>query len=211
MWRRGEMRRVETWDHAASDGRTRSPMPEVRPWRQRLSLARQVQVIALTCVLFGASGCEREARRFQDAPKGPPVSGVPQSELRPGSEQLPANEGVYSENAWAASEGQRNFQSFNCNGCHANGGGGIGPALMDDAWLYGGEAANIFASIVEGRPNGMPSFRGRINDQQVWQLVAFVRSLSGQLRKDVEPGRQDAMSARPAPQSTPPEPPTQSK
>jgi cytochrome c oxidase cbb3-type subunit 3 len=64
---------------------------------------------------------------------------------------------------------------------------------------------------VEGRPNGMPAFEGKLTDQQVWQLVAYVRSLSGQLRKDVEPGRSDSMSARTAPQATPPERPVNSE
>ena len=36
---------------------------------------------------------------------------------------------------------------------------------MDREWIYGGQPANIFATIVEGRPNGMPSWRGRIPDE----------------------------------------------
>jgi cytochrome c oxidase cbb3-type subunit 3 len=43
----------------------------------------------------------------------------------------------------------------------------------------------------------MPAFRGRIPDDQVWQLVAYVRSLSGQLRKDVAPSRSDSLSGAP--------------
>ena len=43
----------------------------------------------------------------------------------------------------------------------------------------------------------MPSFGGRIPDDQVWQLVAYVRSMSGQLRKDVAPSRSDALSGAP--------------
>jgi len=46
-------------------------------------------------------------------------------------------------------------------------------------------------SIVEGRPNGMPGYGGRLTVQQVWQLVSYVQSMSGQLRKDVRPGRSD--------------------
>ncbi len=63
----------------------------------------------------------------------------------------------------------------------------MGAALMDDKWIYGHEPHAIYATIVEGRPNGMPAFGGRIPDDQVWQLVAYVRSMSGQLRKDVAP------------------------
>ena len=42
----------------------------------------------------------------------------------------------------------------------------------------------------------MPSFGGRIPDDQVWQLVAYVRSMSGQLRKDVAPSRSDELIRR---------------
>ena len=41
------------------------------------------------------------------------------------------------------------------------GGGGIGPPLMDDRWIYGSAPENIYASIVQGRPNGMPAWGGR--------------------------------------------------
>jgi cytochrome c oxidase cbb3-type subunit 3 len=64
---------------------------------------------------------------------------------------------------------------------------------MDDKWIYGYEPANIFQTIVEGRPNGMPSFRNKIPDQQVWMLVAYVQSMSGNVRYDALPSRSDHM------------------
>ena len=85
----------------------------------------------------------------------------------------------YQENAWGISEGKRLFTQFNCVGCHANGGGGIGPPLMDDEWIYGHRADQIFRAILEGRPNGMPSFAGRIPDYQIWEIAAYVRSMGG--------------------------------
>ncbi len=60
-------------------------------------------------------------------------------------------------------------------GCHANGGGGIGPPLIKENWIYGGEPANLFDTIVKGRPNGMPAWGGRIPEYQIWQLVGYVR------------------------------------
>jgi cytochrome c oxidase cbb3-type subunit 3 len=99
------------------------------------------------------------------------------------------------ENAHAVAQGKRLFSWYNCAGCHGHGGGGMGPALMDDKWLYGHGPADVFKSIVEGRPNGMPAFGGRIPESQVWQLVAYVRSMSGLLRSDVAPGRNDNMQA----------------
>ena len=82
----------------------------------------------------------------------------------------------YDGNAYAISEGQRLFSWYNCTGCHANGGGGIGPPLIKTEWIYGGEPANLFDTIVKGRPNGMPAWGGKIPEYQIWQIVAFVRS-----------------------------------
>ena len=64
---------------------------------------------------------------------------------------------------------------------------------MDDAWIYGSQPEQVFATIVEGRPNGMPSFRGKLPDYQIWQIVAYVRSMSGQASKNAAPSRDDDM------------------
>ena len=58
------------------------------------------------------------------------------------------------------------------------GGGGIGPALMDNKWRYGSSLDQIYHSIADGRPNGMPTWRGKIPDSQIWQLAAYVKWLS---------------------------------
>jgi len=109
---------------------------------------------------------------------------------------------AYEENAFALSEGKRLFSAFNCVGCHAHGGGDIGPPLMDAKWIYGHEPQQIFSTIVEGRPNGMPSFGARVPEYQIWWLVAYVRSLSGLARKDAAPGREDHMRTSPPENST---------
>jgi cytochrome c oxidase cbb3-type subunit III len=83
---------------------------------------------------------------------------------------------------------------MNCVGCHSHGGGGMGPALMDDEWRYGGRIDQIAASIAEGRPNGMPAWRNKLTDQQIWQLAAYVRTLSGQAPKDAVSARADEVS-----------------
>jgi cytochrome c oxidase cbb3-type subunit 3 len=158
------------------------------------------------------AGCEREQRRFSEIA---PMSGRPQPvtspALQPGKPgalpleaqptSLPAGDaGLYSANAWAISEGKRLYTWFNCVGCHSHGGGGMGPPLMDEYWTYGSEPENIYATIVHGRPNGMPAFGGKLADQQVWQLVAYVRSLGRLTRGDVRPGRNDDMAVRPSEQ-----------
>jgi cytochrome c oxidase cbb3-type subunit 3 len=132
------------------------------------------------------------------------ASDVVLSELHPGGGSPPGRAITpYEQNAYALSEGKRLYSAYNCSGCHANGGGGMGPALMDDQWIYGYEADQIYRTIVEGRPNGMPTFRSKIPDYQVWQLAAYVRSMSGFAPKDAAPNRSDHMSGKPAESSTP--------
>jgi cytochrome c oxidase cbb3-type subunit III len=161
--------------------------------------------LAVMVLLLTAWSCEREERDYRpEAEPAQDTSQVTVSGLRAGGGQ-PASPGYpeYTENAYHVAEGKRLFQAFNCNGCHAHGGGGMGPPLMDAIWIYGSEPENIHATIVEGRPNGMPSFRNRIPDQQVWELAAYVRSMAGLLRKDVAGGRSDDLYPGPPEQSRP--------
>jgi cytochrome c oxidase cbb3-type subunit 3 len=121
----------------------------------------------------------------------------------------PGTPGPYVGNAWAMGEGQRLYSQMNCVGCHSHGGGGMGPPLMDGKWLYGADDASVFTTIVGGRPNGMPAYRGRLSDDQVWQLVSYVKSLSGRASKLAAGARDDHMSVRPGPVRTDPAPITQ--
>jgi cytochrome c oxidase cbb3-type subunit 3 len=79
----------------------------------------------------------------------------------------------------AVEEGKQLFVSYNCADCHGGeGSGGMGPSLQDGRWHFGGSPGEVYESISEGRPDGMPSWGGRINDSQIWALVAYVRTLS---------------------------------
>jgi cytochrome c oxidase cbb3-type subunit 3 len=173
-----------------------------------MTAMRLILVVLLTITLVA---CKREERdsRDQTAP-GQSTPAVRQSDNRLGNVKPMPVSVAYSDSAYAISEGKRLFSSFNCNGCHAHGGGSMGPALMDDKWIYGSEPENIFATIVEGRPNGMPSFGGRIPDQQVWQLVAYVRSLSGLVPKTNSSTRSDHMNEKIPQQPPDPRPPQNS-
>ncbi|HYY56436.1 MAG TPA: cytochrome c [Pyrinomonadaceae bacterium] len=159
-------------------------------------------VLALASALI--SSCKREERGFRvDPPSASRINTKRISDLQPGTPVSHAQvKNEYEENGPAISDGKRLYEWFNCVGCHAHGGGGMGPPLIDDQWIYGSEPDQIFATIVEGRPNGMPSFRDKIPDYQVWQLAAYVRSLSGQVPKDAASGRDDDMSTKKPEQQT---------
>ena len=171
----------------------------------RLQLA---SVLAATLVL---AACSREDRVLrQSPPANSTLNTVQVSGLNPGANSLPGppSSNMYEESAYAVSQGQQLFDQYNCSGCHAHGGGGIGPPLMDQDWIYGSEPGNIFATIMQGRPNGMPSFRNRIPEYQAWELVSYVRSLGGLLPKYVSPNRPDHMNYKPSESSMPSQMPT---
>jgi cytochrome c oxidase cbb3-type subunit 3 len=79
----------------------------------------------------------------------------------------------------AVARGAKDFDAFNCSGCHmARGGGGMGPALSNARWLYRDSPANIYLSIAQGRSAGMPAFGAMLPDRTLWELVAYVKSIS---------------------------------
>ncbi len=166
-------------------------MSAVRPWPLPLAL-----VAALAAAL---PGCRRETRLLREPPAmRDRVLAVNVANFVPGG--TPPDtiwRNPYEENAYTIAEGKRLFEWYNCTGCHAHGGGGSGPALMDSTWIYGSQPGQIYATIVQGRPNGMPAWGGRIPEYQVWELVAYVRALGGLVPKTAAPGRSDDLSATP--------------
>jgi cytochrome c oxidase cbb3-type subunit III len=160
--------------------------------------------LALALVVLALAACDREERRFVQPLTRPDPRAQASSApaLQPGEKgdglRAAAAAGGFDEgNAYEQQQGKRWFRWYNCVGCHSHGGGGMGPALMDENWIYGSDPDSIFATIMEGRPNGMPSFRGRVTEGQAWQLVAYVRSLSGIAPKQAEPNRGDEMAGSP--------------
>lgn len=157
-------------------------------------------------LLLALTACERENRRFSENPPTatPTSNALVVSQLQPGPAVVePRVEAPYDDNAWAVSEGKTLFNAMNCSGCHFQGGGGIGPPLMDADWIYGSEPQQIFESIANGRPNGMPAWKYMLSTQQIWELVSYVRSLSGLNPKGARSGRDDHMMRKPAEASTP--------
>jgi cytochrome c oxidase cbb3-type subunit 3 len=156
---------------------------------------------ALTLILLAAlslAACERERRSFGTPPgEQDTLSEVPVSPLAPGGTPapVPALGARYDHNAYDIAQGKRLFSWFNCTGCHSNGGGGMGPALMDDSWTYGSEMPQIAATIRDGRPNGMPAFGRMVPQEQIWQLAAYVRSMGRNVPKGAAPGRNDDMQS----------------
>jgi cytochrome c oxidase cbb3-type subunit 3 len=161
------------------------------------------RLAAVAAALSVLMGCKREIR---DIHPDPAAGEVPLTnalvELSPGGDapvitRIKKGE-EYQKNAYQLAQGKTLFKQMNCSGCHSQGGGGMGPPLIDDQWIYGGSIENIVATIREGRPNGMPSFRGKITDDQIWQIAAYVVSMGGKVPSAAAPSRNDSMSNLPA-------------
>jgi mono/diheme cytochrome c family protein len=75
----------------------------------------------------------------------------------------------------AAKAGEKLFDGAGCGWCHSDGGraAGKGPKLAgtsrDDHFIE--------YRIKHGKEGAMPSFGGQFNDQQIGELIAYIRSL----------------------------------
>lgn len=158
-------------------------------------------------VWLAALGCNRGANGSQPQ--------MPRSDLtRAGATKVDTSGGVqpgispqavlghvvnpYANQPAAAATGRQLFVGFNCAGCHSGyAGGGMGPSLRDSLWIYGDEDAQIFSTIAEGRPYGMPAWGTRLTDDQIWMLVTYIKTLgtSGEPQKPPVPSQQNVRSS----------------
>ena len=155
-----------------------------------------MRICAAGLCFLALTACNREQRDLRPSPSRLAVfnDAARESDLQPGgAKPEPVVANPYEGNAYAISEGQRLFNWYNCSGCHANGGGGIGPPLIKPVFIYGNQPANIFDTIEKGRPNGMPSWGGRIPEYQVWQIVAWVRAMNKAEPQSATPPRTDTL------------------
>jgi putative heme-binding domain-containing protein len=97
----------------------------------------------------------------------------------------------FAKNAAAIEEG-RGLYNGSCTGCHgANGAAGeIGPGLAIPGRSYGRTPdAQIFDAIKHGIPaTVMPAHQGKLNDDQIWKITAYVKGLRGTAIDAPSPG-----------------------
>jgi cytochrome c oxidase cbb3-type subunit 3 len=145
-------------------------------------MCSRFRIEAAAAAVLLLAGCGEGGQGAPVPAQQAPSPGVVASSLAPGLNHsivtVDPRAAAYYDNADAVITGKRLFGQYNCSGCHSNGGGGMGPALMDDQWIYGGRLEQIHQTLVEGRPNGMPTWGGKIPDEQLWQISAYVRSMS---------------------------------
>src|SRR5947208_7267453 len=76
----------------------------------------------------------------------------------------------------------RQLYNQTCQACHgAEGQGDRGPALDRPTLPHGDNDADLFHTIRTGLPGTeMPPF-ARLTDNQLWQLVTYIRSIQGRM------------------------------
>jgi len=83
----------------------------------------------------------------------------------------------FADKADAAEAGHALFGKMNCAGCHAYDlSGGMGPDLTDASWQYGGKPGEIYHTIAEGTPRGMPAWKDKMTADEIWQVVSYIQS-----------------------------------
>ena len=83
----------------------------------------------------------------------------------------------YHGDTAAIAEGQQVFLQI-CAACHKPDASGlVGPSLVDPYWKYGHADAELFHSVMEGRPGGMPGWGAQLGSEKVWRALAYLETL----------------------------------
>ena len=148
--------------------------------------AAAIAVAAAAVALL--AGCDRVqggstvAQPVNASPDIESITAVPLGDVA-GGQKVPAaalQKNPYAGNPQAVAQGHDLFIKMNCAGCHGyQATGGMGPNLTDNYWRYGGTPVQIFKSIYEGRPQGMPAWNPALPPDDIWKLVAYIQSLGG--------------------------------
>ena len=167
---------------------------------ERWAAIARLLSIALTAVLaVAANSAAAQQDTAPSAGRGPNEVSV--TSLFPNGATPPrppdAIGGRFEGNKLAIADGEQLFNQMNCTGCHFNGGGGMGPALMSGHWRYGGRIEQIYESIAQGRPNGMPSWQFVLGPTQIWDLAAYAESLSVPAPSSASPTAAPETSVKP--------------
>jgi mxaJ protein len=116
----------------------------------------------------------QENQAPQPSPE-PPAAQAPSDGSQPAFKKL--NPFTGKEDGIAA--GKALYIQVGCQGCHGGGGGGgMAASLIDDNWKFGSDDETLFKLIKGQIPEQtMPVVYSSLPDEQVWQILAFIRTL----------------------------------
>jgi len=117
---------------------------------------------------------QKPAQGAQAQSQQPQAPAATAAQAAPGAKKNP-----FTGNEEAIKEGRAIYLQSGCSGCHGMGGGGMGPALLDDDWKFGGDDETLFKLIRGDLPQQtMPAVFGKVlTEEQVWKIIAWIRSI----------------------------------
>ena len=117
----------------------------------------------------------------QSQPPQPPTDAPPPptQDAAPAASSGPKKLNPFTGNADAIAQGKTLYFQVGCQGCHGGGGGGgMATSLIDDSWKFGSDDETLYRLIKGQIPQQtMPVVYSTLPDEQVWQILAFIRSV----------------------------------
>ena len=52
----------------------------------------------------------------------------------------------------------------------------MGPDLTDNNWQDCSKSGEIYHTIAEGTPRGMPAWKDKMTADEIWQVVSYIQS-----------------------------------
>jgi mono/diheme cytochrome c family protein len=89
--------------------------------------------------------------------------------------------------------GGKKLYQLHCASCHGPNGkgdgslalaGGTPSDLTDDKWDYGSTEGENFVVIRDGVSSDMLAYKEKLTEQQIWQIVNFIRSIGPKQAKE---------------------------
>lgn len=106
------------------------------------------------------------------------TGGSPQTTTSRAATSSTGQTNPFKNDAAAIKAGLALYQKYNCSGCHGlRGGGGMAPPVIDDTWKFGSDDQTLFKLIKGEIPDStMPKTFGSIPDDEIWKMLAYIRS-----------------------------------
>jgi mono/diheme cytochrome c family protein len=129
-----------------------------------------------------AGACALTLACARVAPEGRPDAPAPVAADPPSTSASaaagPGKLNKFTGNAAAVEQGRALYLQYGCSGCHGvGGGGGMAPPITDDVWKFGSDDATLFKIIKGQLPDQtMPRVYAEMPDDEVWKILAYVRS-----------------------------------
>ena len=166
--------------------------PRTEPTR-RAPLTRLVLPLLLAACATGggpaadqpaapAAAATQSAAAAQPEPAGDTPAATEAPAAKPAASEAETSSSpvaAYLDDPEAITAGRRMFRAVCTGYCHSTQPGVTkdAPNLFDCDWRHGSEDADLFRVITKGVPDTeMLPFEGKIPDDTIWQVIAYVRS-----------------------------------